>query len=165
LAIIDTGKLSTLGPVRSVRTLAITGKQGEVRMGVIEDIKEVVKLVQSIDNIDLYRKILDLQAEVTGLVQDKLQLAQQVQDLTDKLAIKGSLEFRDEGYWRKCDDGKEDGPFCTACWDSDKKLVRSLLVRGVYGCPVCGSIRAKPGVPLPTRTLAEVKMALSRTKK
>lgn len=134
-------------------------------MGVIEDVKEVVKLVQSIDNIDLYRKILDLQAEVTGLVQDKLQLTQQVRDLTEKLAIQGSLEFRDEGYWRKCDDGKEDGPFCTACWDSDKKLVRSVPIRNVYGCPVCGTIRAKVGLTLSTRMLAEVKMALSSKKK
>lgn len=34
-------------------------------MRIIEDAKEAVKLVQQIDNIELYQKILNLQAEVT----------------------------------------------------------------------------------------------------
>jgi len=37
-------------------------------MGIVEDVREAVKLVQQVDNIDLYRKILDLQAEVQEMV-------------------------------------------------------------------------------------------------
>ena len=40
--------------------------------------KEAVGLFQKIDNIDLYRKILDLQAEVIALVQENTELKQRV---------------------------------------------------------------------------------------
>jgi hypothetical protein len=70
-------------------------------MGIIENVKEAVGLVQKIDNIDLYRKILDLQAEVMALVQENTELKQ-------KARIAQDLVFRDNSYWRN-----SEGPFCS----------------------------------------------------
>jgi hypothetical protein len=41
-------------------------------MGLIENVKDVVSLVQKMDNIDLYRKILDLQADALRLTTELL---------------------------------------------------------------------------------------------
>ena len=38
-------------------------------MGVIDNVREAVKLVQQIDNLELYRALLNLQSELMPLVE------------------------------------------------------------------------------------------------
>lgn len=102
-------------------------------MGIIDNAKDVVSLVQKIDNLELYRKILDLQSEITKLVGKNTELKRQVKDLTEKLEFHGTLEHRDGAYWKA--DGA--GPFCMRCWGKERAL-RPMNGTDVYGCPVCG---------------------------
>lgn len=108
-------------------------------MGVIENVKELAATIQKIDNIDLYRKILDLQGEVQNLVQDNRQLRDQVHDLEQRWATHQKLVFRHNVYWLPTEAGGEDGPFCTNCWDNRKTLIRMHQKADVNDtwCPTC----------------------------
>lgn len=107
-------------------------------MGIIDDVKSVAKTVQQIDNIDLYRRILDLQGEITTLVEENAKLRRQVTEFESVAATAAVLVVKRDSYWR-VREGEEDGPFCTRCWDVDKKLVRlHEAASPEYGrCPNC----------------------------
>src|SRR5438093_1108239 len=90
-------------------------------MAIIETAKEVVQLVQKIDNIELYKQILDLQREIFELVDENRELKTNVKQLNEALTINHELFFENNAYWRKTD-GLNDGPFCTHCWDRERKL-------------------------------------------
>lgn len=113
-------------------------------MSIIDDVKSVVNAIQKIDNVEAYRKILDLQGEVIDLVQENRDLQQSLTELAKKLDIRGDLLFRDDAYYTS--DG--DGPFCSGCWDSEKKIIRLHEVHTVglsFKCPLCKtSLSRKP---------------------
>ncbi len=92
-------------------------------MGVIDTAKEAVQLVQKIDNIQLYRTILDLQSDALKIVDENSKLRDQVKELEAAFAIKDSLIFENNSYFVVKETGRE-GPYCTLCWDKDRKLVR-----------------------------------------
>ena len=103
-------------------------------MSVIDDVKSIAKIVQQIDNVDLYQKILDLQSEVMELCDENAALKAQVKHLSEKF---GS------------------GPFCSSCWDSQTNLIRLVTVQGkYYGCPTCGRIMSEEGSLPEPRTVA-----------
>ncbi len=97
-------------------------------MGIIENAKEAVKLVQQIDNVELYRKILDLQAEAMELTEQLKEKDEIISQLKDALDLKGKLICQKSAYYLV--DDKEtavDGPFCTKCFDVDH--VKCRLVK------------------------------------
>lgn len=97
-------------------------------MGILDTAKEAVQLVQKIDNIELYKQILDLQSEALKLVEEHGVLKGRIKDLEDKFVIKEQLLHKENAYWISIDDGTSrdirEGPFCVHCWDKDQKLVR-----------------------------------------
>lgn len=93
-------------------------------MSILDDIKSVTKTIQQIDNIELYQKILGLQADIMGLIEENNLLKNENNSLKEKLRVKGSLKFEQNRYWIENSDGTKDGPFCSKCWDVDNKLVR-----------------------------------------
>lgn len=97
-------------------------------MGVLDTLKETVGLIQKVDNIELYRRMLDLQAQVQALVDDN-------RSLKERLAIRDQLSFRENSYFRG-----DEGPYCSPCWDTRGILVR-LHVRADHypQCPSCKS--------------------------
>ncbi len=66
------------------------------------------------------------------------ELEKENEDLVEKLKIKDSLEFENNAYWITKEDKKE-GPFCTCCWDDDKKTIRMQPNNhpAYYSCPKC----------------------------
>lgn len=96
---------------------------GVAVMGVIDTAKEAVQLVQKIDNIELYRTILDLQSDALKTVEENSKLRDRIKELETAFAIKDTLVFEDNSYFVVKDSSK-DGPYCTICWDTDRKLVR-----------------------------------------
>jgi hypothetical protein len=92
-------------------------------MGVIDTAKEAVQLVQKIDNIELYQKILDLQSDALKIVEENSTLRGKVKELEQAFAVKDTLVFEDNAYFVIKESSKE-GPYCTLCWDKDRTLVR-----------------------------------------
>jgi hypothetical protein len=97
-------------------------------MGVLDTAKDLVEVIRKIDNIELYKKVLDLQTEVLKLFEENSKLKETVKSLEDTLAVKETLVHDQNAYWIPIDDGTRrnlrDGPFCAHCWDNDRKLVR-----------------------------------------
>lgn len=107
-------------------------------VGIIENIKSVASVLQKADNIELYRKILDLQYEAMELVQQNNDLKIQITELKDKLSTQENLTFRNNKYWKILEADKQDGPFCSKCWDVERKLVRHQNHNdGYLTCPNC----------------------------
>ena len=98
-------------------------------MGLVENIKETAKLIQKIDNLDLYKRILDLQSEVMELVDENRRLK-------EELRVNTELTFDKNAYWIGTGKPRE-GPFCSCCWDGSGKLIRLHLVEidGAVYCP------------------------------
>lgn len=108
-------------------------------MSIIDDVKSVAQLIQQIDNVELYRKILDLQGEVMGLVQENSELRKEISSLKESLRVTESLKFERNVYWNEKTDGTKEGPFCSKCWDKEKLLVRMTTMGSpqYHRCPAC----------------------------
>jgi hypothetical protein len=108
-------------------------------MGILDNIKDVVGTIQKIDNIELYRKILDLQAETITVVGENADLRAQLDTLREQLSIKQRLRFEHNAYWDGDSLESSEGPFCSKCWDSDRKLVRMHTCDNPQWsqCPIC----------------------------
>ncbi len=98
-------------------------------MGIVDTLKETVGLIQKVDNIDLYQKMLELQTQTVALVEEN-------RALRDRLAVRDQLAFRRNAYWRG-----DDGPYCSRCWDDETKLIR-LHDDGKWlpQCPKCHTV-------------------------
>ena len=112
-------------------------------MNIVENIKSIGKTIQQLDNIELYQKILDVQAQALEIMEQDSKLRDENKDLREKLEIKGSLKYRNNAYWIE-----NDGPYCTRCWDAEKKPIR-LHPDGnpaYFHCPNCKaeSVLVKP---------------------
>lgn len=122
-------------------------------MSIIDDVRSVTKVIQQIDNVELYRKILDLQAEIMNLVDENRGLKEEIVSLQDAIKTKESLQFQHNSYWTKNPDGsRRDGPFCSKCWDKDKQTVRMLTMGNsqFHQCPSCKTPVNTSGQPADT---------------
>ncbi|KYH35844.1 hypothetical protein CLTEP_02370 [Clostridium tepidiprofundi DSM 19306] len=110
-------------------------------MDIIDNIKTVVKTLQQMDNLELNRQIIDIETKVMELIEENKEIKRCNEELREKLKIKENLEFENNMYWIKEKD-KTIGPFCTRCWDNEKKLLRLHKKDDGWGtiymeCPEC----------------------------
>jgi hypothetical protein len=85
-------------------------------VGIIEDFKDVLKLADAANNLDLYKKLAELQNSVLGLQEENQTLKERLREAEKLNDIAGRLHVRDNAYY--LNDGKQlDGPFCMRCWD------------------------------------------------
>jgi len=108
-------------------------------MGIIDEVKSIAKIARQIDNIELYQQILDLQGQIMELVEENSKLKGEIASLKEKLSVKEKIIFHDDSYWLPKNDGTEDGPFCSNCWDTRAQLVRMLFCGDpkYSECPNC----------------------------
>ena len=108
-------------------------------MGILDEIRSVASTIQKIDNIDLYRQILNLQAEIMQLVEENTSLKGEVASLKEKFAMREQLIFEKNAYWLPSGGNCKGGPFCSNCWDVRRHLVRMHFNQETgYGrCPTC----------------------------
>jgi len=108
-------------------------------MGILENAKEIASLVRDVGNMDLYRKILDLQGEIIELTQHNRTLEQQVAELKRQRIAIDELRFDAPFYLGQTDEDL----FCARCVESDQravhlvKTVRVEMARRVWACPQC----------------------------
>ncbi len=95
-------------------------------MGMIDTLKDAVRLVQKVDNIELYQTILQLQRDAMNLVAEKHALAEeirglrdQVRELQSKLAFSAKLIRRNDVYFSEADPE----PYCPQCWEVNRTPV------------------------------------------
>jgi len=116
-------------------------------MAILDEIKSAAGIINKIGNMELYQKILDIQAQAMDLMERNVGLQKENFELKKDLEISKKLMHERDAYWIS-EDGKKDGPFCTRCWDAEKKLVRLHKTGNpVYSkCPNCTAnpIRLNP---------------------
>ncbi len=140
-------------------------------MGIIENLKTAVGLAKKIGSIELQQKLIDVQGEALDLIDENRTLREQVAALAGELKTKKSLQFRNNFCWATTDDGHEEGPLCSHCYDSGKKLIHlhSIDNGQAFGCPACGLVRMRDGaladVPVVRRFNLERAMAGQTSKR
>lgn len=103
-------------------------------MGIFDDLKSAATILKEAGKIEQYRQILEVQGKLLEM-QDKIaELEDENKDLKEKLKIKGNLIYKGNAYWIN-EGGKEDGSFCTRCWDKNKETIR--LNPRTRICPEC----------------------------
>ena len=109
-------------------------------MSIVENVKEAVKLVQQLDNVDLMRKMMDVQTDAMDLFDQNTALKKEIERLEDALQTMAKVVVGVNSYWIVREGGGYDGPFCTGCWDSKNRLMRVILTgSSVLQCPVCST--------------------------
>lgn len=97
-------------------------------MSIYDGLRDIVSTIQKIDNIELYRQILDLQREVLEVVAENTDLKGKLAEAEAQLSRKQDLRFEYNAYWAGETLESSDGPFCAKCWDTRQQLVRMLVV-------------------------------------
>ncbi len=109
-------------------------------MGIIDNAKEIASLVQKLGDIDLYRKIVELEGEIIELTREKRQLDEKLADITRSQTIIADLHF-DAPFYTNAD-GSE--LYCARCIEAEGRAIHVAkgeleMRRRVYFCPQCKS--------------------------
>jgi hypothetical protein len=117
-------------------------------MGAVENIKEVADLVKKFNDIELNRRILNLENEVIDLSRDKRRAEDKVEELEKALKFKGELTFRDPYYFVEGDPSA----YCPGCWDSKRMAVHIVTIKeplkyDQQQCPSCKHFYDKGLIP------------------
>ena len=116
-------------------------------MGIFDVLKNAARVAQEAGKIELYGQILDVQQKLLEQQRQISELEEMNKELKAKLGTKESLSFQNGAYWIISEDVPKDGPFCSRCWDVEKKTVR-LKPSGnpaFHSCPECkGQFQTDP---------------------
>jgi thymidine phosphorylase len=109
-------------------------------MGIIENAKEVADLVKRIGDIDLYRKIIELEGEIIELTRQNRNQQEEIEELKKLVNKKQDMKFVKPFYYI---DGDHQ-PFCPKCWEVNALSVHLTgpvyVTSGPrYDCPNCKS--------------------------
>lgn len=88
-------------------------------MSIINNAKEIADLVKKLGNIELYKKIVDLEGDIIGLSRENHQQKLKINDLEEQIQIDQEMVFKNPFYYR----GDDSQPYCQKCWESDKKPI------------------------------------------
>ena len=116
-------------------------------MGFYDAFKDAVDIAQKADNIDLYRKLLDLskdaldlQNEVYKLTEENKQLKAELNRVSEMNDLENDLELTKDGFYIRISE-REEGKniqYCAACWQNNKKLMPFIkTIGGVRQCSNC----------------------------
>jgi hypothetical protein len=112
-------------------------------------IKDAANMARKADNIDLYQKVLDLQAQALDEQEETARLRTRVRELeADVDRLRGELVFAGslnydlgiQAYVQRDERGGENALFCSRCWDARRLAMRLRdYGNGFWGCPECQS--------------------------
>lgn len=95
--------------------------------------KKALDIANELKHVELKEVILELKKQMMELEEENFALKEQLKEKQ-----KHNMQFIDNYYWDVQEDGTKIGPYCSVCWDRDKKAVRmhkDMLL--VFVCPVC----------------------------
>jgi FtsZ-binding cell division protein ZapB len=116
-------------------------------MGWYEAIKDAISVADRLRDAELKQKLADIQMECAKLAEENARLRQERNELKKQIEAREHLEFRQNVYWRKTGEGKDEGPFCPSCADGGRKIVRmeDRPDDRYWRCTVCQHCTEKPG--------------------
>ena len=90
-------------------------------MGFYDAFKDVVKLAQKADNLELYRQLLDLSAQALDLQEENIKLKEEIYNLSKEKEVERHIVRHDQPFIT-LDDDEQNLPYCAVCWTKEKKL-------------------------------------------
>jgi hypothetical protein len=115
-------------------------------MSLLPDYKDIVELLKKGLTLEAQEKIMQLRVGALELQEENLKLREGIKQLEGELTLAKDLTFEPNTglYWLSKLDSSRDGPYCSVCYDKEKKLVRLHDGRDRPGasrwlCLICGS--------------------------
>jgi len=106
-------------------------------MGLYEGIKDVAKVIQQADNVELYRQLIDLSAQALDMQNEISRLSTENVELKKMRDVENRIERHQEPYISLTNDS-EQILFCSRCWDYEQKLIQvKCYVSGAFKCTHC----------------------------
>ena len=106
-------------------------------MGLYKEIMEVAEIVRKDDNLDLYKKLLDLSSQALDLQEEISRLREDNRELKKKKDISEKIVRHKLPYVTLKDDS-DDLYYCSHCWDSEQILIQlNCANNGCFNCPHC----------------------------
>lgn len=117
-------------------------------LGSIKTASDIAKLIKDSGNnleqaeiklkiADLVGALADAKLEIADIQNQLIDKGEQIKYLKAQLNFKSSLTYEKPYYFLIEDEGK-DGPYCQACYDKEKSLIRlQELSIGNWKCMVC----------------------------
>lgn len=102
-------------------------------MGLYESIKDVASIAQKADNIDLYKKLLDISGQALDIQNELSEACREIERLKNNLAMKRSVVRHSDGLYITIE-GEDDIHYCSTCWGNSSKLIQ---LTGDDRCIVC----------------------------
>jgi len=105
-------------------------------MSVYEGLKDILKVIQKADNIDLISKVVDVQKEALDLIEEIGKLKKEIEELRKGKDLESEFEYP-VGKDYIIHKGTK---ICKTCWLSDRRyqvLNHSGWSDGMKHCPKC----------------------------
>lgn len=100
-------------------------------MNIRDEIKSITKQIKKTGDVDLHKKLFDVQSEIFILFEENKKLAEEsnalkeeIYRLKEKLKIMKAIRLENSVYWVTGSKGEKEGPFCPNCWGTKEILVR-----------------------------------------
>lgn len=91
---------------------------------IYEAIKDVASIVRKSDNIDLYKKLLDISSDALDLQNKVYELTEENHNLRNKLNEKKNVIRHTDGLYITFANDNPDIKYCSICWGNDNKLIQ-----------------------------------------
>ena len=106
-------------------------------MSFYDAFKDVLSVAQKSDNIDIYRKVLDLSAQAQELQNENNQLRAENEELKRIKNLEERIIRHEDTYITLSDD-ESNTMYCSRCWDAERKLVQvRCSENGYFHCVNC----------------------------
>ena len=92
-------------------------------MNFYDAFKDVIRIAQKADNIELYRQLLDLSAQALDLQAENARLKEENEDLKKRKINEERIIRHKQPYLTMMDD-ELDLKYCSVCWDSEQLLIQ-----------------------------------------
>lgn len=106
-------------------------------MGLYEGIKDIAKVLQQADNIELYKKLLDLGSQALDMQSEIFNLQKENEELKKELFQKKRI-IRHKSLYISLENEQQGIVYCSSCYGKDNKFIQMFdYDKDYYQCPVC----------------------------
>jgi len=108
-------------------------------MSLYDGIKDVAKVIQKADNVDLYRQLLDLCQQALDMQAEIERLTKETRELREAQELKAKVIRHDEPFITL--EGRPASEmYCATCYAKERTLIQVRdLHNGYFTCPSCNT--------------------------
>jgi hypothetical protein len=108
-----------------------------MKMEIIEGLKELFNLTNKLNNIEIQKKLAEINIQALEMQNEIVQLKSENNKLKEKQNISDKIVRHKDAYITLKDD-EQQLIYCSNCYDSENKLVQGQVDEdGHYSCPAC----------------------------